>query len=162
MKVQAITRYVRISPMKVSEVTRERLYGMFLQIPVYQDMATWNIAYTKGRYLAKALGVFRGHMRRLRDMFRVSRYDLVYVFMWVTPLGTSLLEILIRRLARRLVFDVEDNVLIEQSPPGRSHPNGLLQLLKGPGKARYLIRSADHVITSSPFLSIRSTATRCE
>src|SRR5262249_56928672 len=73
--------------------------------------------------------------------------------MWVTPLGTSMFERLVRRLAKRLVFDVEDNVLVGQSLPKTYNPNAIVQLVKGPGKARYLIRTADHVITSSPFLN---------
>ncbi len=33
----------------MSDATKERLYGMFLQIPVYQDMATWNIQWAQGK-----------------------------------------------------------------------------------------------------------------
>ena len=33
----------------MSETTKERLYGQFLQIPMYQDMATWNIQWASGR-----------------------------------------------------------------------------------------------------------------
>ena len=70
-----------------------------------------------------------------------------------TPFGTSGFERLTRALAQYLVFDVEDNVLVEQSLPKEYNPNPIARLLKGPGKQRYLIRTADHVITSSPFLN---------
>lgn len=33
----------------VSDYAREKLYGQFLQIPVYEDMATWNIQWNNGR-----------------------------------------------------------------------------------------------------------------
>jgi glycosyltransferase involved in cell wall biosynthesis len=82
----------------------------------------------------------------------VGRYDLVYVFMWVTPFGTSLLERGVRRLARRLVYDIEDNVVVGHSLPRGYNPNAIVARLKGPGKANFLIRHADHVIASSPFL----------
>jgi L-malate glycosyltransferase len=55
-------------------------------------------------------------------------------------------------LSERLVFDLEDNVLIGQALKGK-FPNPLLRLLKGSGKAKFLVRRADHVITSSPFLN---------
>jgi len=71
--------------------------------------------------------------------------------MYVTPLGSSFFERVTRQLASRLLFDVEDNALVGQR--GVDNPNPLVRLLKGRGKARYLIRHSDHVITSSPFLN---------
>ena len=119
----------------------------------FMDQAMWGVVWGKGNLLAKACGVMRGHLRRLRDMLRIARYDLVYVFMWVTPFGTSLFERMVRAQAKALIYDVEDNVLSEQQGGAGEHLNPLVRALKGPGKARYLIRTADHVITSSPFLN---------
>ncbi|MFV0282023.1 MAG: glycosyltransferase family 4 protein [Rhodoblastus sp.] len=130
-----------------------RAAGYDIEVSSYMDMAMWKIVYLPGNFIGKALGVLRGHMRRLRDLFRVARYDVVYVFMYVTPIGTTVMEKLVRGLARRMIVDMEDNVLTEQSMPAGAHPNAIVQYLKGSGKARYLIGAADHVITSSPFLN---------
>jgi glycosyltransferase involved in cell wall biosynthesis len=117
------------------------------------DRAMWDVVWQPGNLAKKALGVLRGHLRRMRDLLRVRRYDLVYVFMWVTPVGTSLFERLVRRLARALIYDVEDNILGEQQGGAVINPNPIARFLKGRSKARFLIREADHVITSSPFLN---------
>src|SRR5687768_17121214 len=69
-----------------------RAAGYDISVSPFMDQAMWNIVYTRGHYLGKTLGVLRGHMRRLRDLFRVRRYDVVYVFMWVTPFGTTMFE----------------------------------------------------------------------
>lgn len=69
------------------------------------------------------------------------------------PLGTSLFERLARMLARKLILDVEDNVLLGQGLARKDNPNYWATLLKGPGKIRYLIRTADHVIAASPFFA---------
>jgi glycosyltransferase involved in cell wall biosynthesis len=69
--------------------------------------------------------------------------------MWVTPIGTSLFERLFRGLAKKLIFDIEDNLLIERS----SGLNPLVKIVKSRDKAAFLIKTADHVITSSPFLN---------
>ncbi len=130
-----------------------RKLGYEIDVSCYMDMPMWRVAYASGHYPGKIFGVLRGHLRRMRDMLRVHRYDVVYVFMWVTPFGTSVFERLTRRLAKALVYDVEDNILIEQSLPAADNPNAIISKLKGPGKARHLIRTADHVIASSPFLS---------
>jgi L-malate glycosyltransferase len=130
-----------------------RSAGWDIEISSFMDEGMWNILYEPGHLPSKLRGVLSGHTRRLRDMMRTRQFDLVYVFMWVTPVGTSSLEWLTRRLAKRLVFDVEDNVLVEQSLPRTYNPNAISKLVKGPWKARYLIRTADHVVTSSPFLN---------
>jgi len=127
--------------------------GWDITVSPFMDRAMWDVVWEPGHMAAKALGVLRGHYRRLRDMLRVRRYDLIYVFMWVTPFGTSLLERLTRAQAKALVYDVEDNVLSEQQGGAADHLNPLVRMLKGSGKARFLIRTADHVITSSPFLN---------
>jgi len=131
-----------------------RAAGFDIDVAPFMDMALWTRLYEKGFYARKALGVAKGYVRRLRDLFRVARYDLVYLHMNVTPIGTSFFERLVRRLARRLVYDLEDNVIAGHGSAGR-HPNPLLRFLKGSGKPRYLVRTADHVIASSPQLAER-------
>jgi L-malate glycosyltransferase len=130
-----------------------RASGWEIEVSSYMDRAMWDVVWEPGHPLAKALGVLRGHLRRIRDLLRVRRYDLVYVFMWVTPVGTSLFERLVRGLSQALVYDVEDNILGEQQGGAGVNPNPIARFLKGASKARFLIRTADHVVTSSPFLN---------
>ena len=130
-----------------------RAAGYEVTVAPYMDLAMWKVAYLPGHHGAKLSGLIRGHLRRLRDMLRVRRHRIVFIHMWVTPFGTSIFERLTRALARSLVFDVEDNVLLADRGQDGGHPNPILRALKGTGKARYLIRKADHVITSSPFLN---------
>jgi len=121
----------------------------------FMDEALWEVAFKPGHFSAKAVGVAKGMLRRLRDLCRIRRFDLVYCFMYAAPIGSSLLERLVRKLANRLVYDVEDNVVAHVERAGTDHPNPLLRLLRGSGKYRYLIRTADHVVTSSPSLNER-------
>lgn len=130
-----------------------RAAGYEITISPFMSRALWDVVYQKGHLFAKIRGVAAGTVRRWRDLFRVPAYDLVYVFMWVTPAGTTLAERAVRRLARRVIFDVEDNVLVEQKIDPADNPNPLMRFIRGRGKTRFLIRTADHVITSSPFLN---------
>ena len=123
--------------------------GYDVTVSSFMDMPMWEIVYTSGNYLPKIRGTLRGYRRRVLDLFRVRSYDLVYVFMWVTPVGTSLFERLIRGLARKLIFDIEDNLLTERS----SELNPIVKLIKSRDKTIFLIKAADHVISSSPFLN---------
>ena len=128
--------------------------GYRIDVSSFMDLRMWKVVYSTGCYYEKVLGVLRGQMCRFRDLFRIADYDLIYVFMWVTPFGTTAFERAVRGLAKRVIYDIEDNVLVEQTSTATvSHPNRWIAFLKGAGKARFLIRSADHVITSSPFLN---------
>ncbi len=123
--------------------------GYEIMVSSFMDSAMWGIVYTRGNYIAKILGTLRGYFRRLLDIFRLGRYDVVYIFMWVTPVGSSLFERIFRSLSNHLIYDVEDSVLMEKG----NDLNPFVKILKGQGKARYLIETADHVIISSPFLN---------
>lgn len=130
-----------------------RALGFVVDVSPFMTMAMWKVAYVKGHHAAKLVGVLIGYLRRLGDLFRIARYDVVYIHMWVTPFGSALFERLTRRLARRIVYDIEDNVIIGRKAVATANPNPVLAWLKGPGKARFLVAEADHVVTSSPFLN---------
>lgn len=123
--------------------------GLEITVSSFMDMAMWKVVYTHGNYGSKILGTLRGYIRRYSDIFVVGQADIVYVHMWVTPFGASFFERLIRSLSKKLIFDIEDNVLIEKA----NELNPWVKFLKGRGKTTYLIKTADHVITSSPFLN---------
>lgn len=123
--------------------------GYEIEVSSFMDSAMWRIVYTRGNLIPKILGTLRGYLRRLLDIFRLRRFDVVYIFMWATPVGTSLFERVFRSLSNQIIYDVEDNVLMEKS----NELNPLVKVFKGPDKTNFLIKTADHVITSSPFLN---------
>ena len=69
--------------------------------------------------------------------------------MWVTPFGSSFFERLFRLLSIKLIYDIEDNAMMAQS----NSLNPIMKFFKGSGKIQFLIKEADYVITSSPFLN---------
>jgi glycosyltransferase involved in cell wall biosynthesis len=123
--------------------------GYDVTISPFMDMKMWSKLYEKGNFFTKAIGTLKGQLRRIRDLFRIRNYDGVYLFMWVTPLGTAFFERMVLWLAKGLVYDVEDNIFVEKS----NDLNKFAKLLKGAGKTKVLVAGADHVITSSPFLN---------
>lgn len=123
--------------------------GYQITVSSFMDVDLWEVVYTPGNYAAKVFGTLRGYFRRIRDIFRLHRFDVIYLFMWATPIGTSFFERLVRALSKRLIYDIEDNVLMERS----NYLNPFIKIFKGSGKTEYLIKTADHIITSSPFLN---------
>ena len=164
MKPQRVKSMLVICPFPVGVSAGQRLkyeqyfddwrsLGWDISVSPYADMRLWDVLYRRGHFAAKAAGALRGHLRRLHDLARIHRYDLVYVHMWVTPVGTSVFERLVRKRSRRLIYDIEDNLLVGPPTRGQDNPNPLMPLLKGRGKVRFLVREADQVITSSPLLN---------
>jgi len=127
--------------------------GWDVDLAPFMDLPLWNVAFERGHVWAKIAGTLRGYARRFRDVFRVRHYDAVYCFMYVTPLGSSLFERVVRKLSKRLIYDLEDNAHVGLNRRASHHPNPALRLIRGAGKISFMIRTADHVITSSPFLN---------
>lgn len=123
--------------------------GFEVEISPFMSEAMWSVVHKPGHYGAKVFWTLIGILKRLRDLVRLPRYDLIYVFMYVVPLGNALFESIFRRLSRRMVFDLEDNRFLGAD----RNTSGLAQRLRGTSKTEYLVRSADHVITSSPALN---------
>ena len=120
-----------------------------VKVSPFMDLNMWSIIYLKGHFLEKFVGTVFGHFRRLRDLFLIPHYDIVYVFMWVTPLGTTFFERLVCALSKKIVYDVEDNAMSTMN----NELNHIAGSLKNPRKIIHLVKNADHVITSSPFLN---------
>lgn len=106
------------------------------------------IVYQKGHLLKKAFWTLYGYARRVKDLFRMPHYDLVYVFLWVAPFAPPVFEKLTRKLARKLLYDIDDAVFL--IPPSSANP--IANYLRSPKNHISLMRSADHVITCTPYL----------
>ena len=116
------------------------------------SMALWHIAYKKGFYIEKIFLTLIAYIRRFVVLSEIPNYDLVYVFMWVSPFGPPFFERLTRALAKKILYDLEDNLLASSNDQRVSSVNPLLRLIKSSSKIRYLIHQSDAVITSSPDL----------
>lgn len=134
-----------------------RAAGFVIDVSPFMDRALWDIVHAPGHKFGKALGTLRGYLRRLRDLTRLRRYGIVYVFMWVTPFGPGWMERLARWQAKRIVYDIEDNLLAQQETP-RGLRARIGTWRRTPGKTRFLIARADHVVTASPFMLDRYRA----
>ena len=131
-----------------------RSLGYEIVVSPFMDLSMWNIVYSSGNYSGKALGFIRGQIRRCKVLLRISKFDIVYIFMWVTPFGTSFFERLVRKISRKIIYDIEDNLLVGQSRVSRdSHPHWWVSMLKSPDKTKFLLKYSDHIITSSPYLN---------
>jgi len=114
----------------------------------FMNAKLWNIASKRGHTTQKIIWTMIGLVRRVSLIFSIRKYDCVYIFMNVFPFGTPLLESIYIKQSKKVIFDIEDNLLSEEI----GSINWLASILKSKNKARYLIKNVDHIIASSPDL----------
>ena len=108
----------------------------------------YELVYGSGRQGRKALIAARGLLRRLADVARASRYDIVFVQREAVQFGTALFEDAFRRAGARLVFDFDDAIWL----PNASEANRRLAWLKRPGKTSKIISLSDLVLAGNEYL----------
>lgn len=122
--------------------------GFEVETSAFVSKELWSILYQEGKFITKAWYLFLGYFRRINDLIRIRQYDIVYVHLWVTPIGTPIFERIVRMLAKRLIYDIDDMVFLGHS----SSANKFFKFLKGRNKMIELMKSSDHVITCTPIL----------
>lgn len=125
-----------------------RSNGFEVEVSSFMSEKMQKIVYQKGHFFDKITGTIDGYFRKLGDLFRIGQYDAVYLFLWATPFGPPLMEWMICKLARTVVYDIDDLVFLKNI----NHENKFLALLKGKEKPIFMMKKADHVITCTPYL----------
>jgi L-malate glycosyltransferase len=122
--------------------------GYQLTVKPFFSESVQKILYKKGFLFAKIGGTLAGYVKRFFLLFSVRKYDTVYIFLWTTPFGPPLSEWLFCKLARRVIYDIDDLVFLKhkEAEPWYAY------LLKGRDKPSFLMKKANHVITCTPFL----------
>ena len=122
--------------------------GWHIRVSPFVSEKFWKIIYKKGHFIEKTFFTILGYLYRLRDLFYIRKYDVVYVHLWVTPLGLPIFEWLTKKLAKKLIYDIDDMVFIGHS----SEANKIILKVKGTKKMIFLMKNSNHVITCTPYL----------
>jgi glycosyltransferase involved in cell wall biosynthesis len=110
----------------------------------------FRLVYKPGHYARKAFSFAALSLRRLDSLRDASRFDLVFIYREMFPIGPALIEFLLgRRRYPPVVFDFDDAMFL----PSVSDANRLIGALKQPGKITTIIRSSDHVIAGNEYLA---------
>lgn len=122
--------------------------GFEITTSSFVDEKFWSIIYKSGNWFKKIAYTLRGYLRRIKDLFLLRKYDIIYIHLWVTPLGIPFFEWLYCLFAKKVVYDIDDLIFLGHS----SNANRWSEFLKGKSKAIYLMKKANHVITCTPML----------
>lgn len=122
--------------------------GFQIETSSFISKPFWKIIYQKGNALSKAFYTIGGYACRIFDLFRLRNYDVVYVHLWVTPIGLPIMERMVAFLSRKLIYDIDDLVYLNDH---RKH-NKIMNLIRGRNKPIFLMKRANHVICCTPRL----------
>lgn len=123
-------------------------HGVDVEIsPLFDD------AYVKGLYIRKVsrLQVVLAYIQRLRQIFNVRSYDLIWVEKEVLPWVPAFLELLLLRRTRPLVVDYDDAVFHRYD----KHRSALVRWVLG-RKIDWIMAASDVVIAGSEYLVERA------
>ena len=107
------------------------------------------IFYKKGHVFRKALIFLKAIFIRLNDVFRASKFDVVFIQREAFFTGTTFFEKRFAKSKAKLIFDFDDAIWL----PNVSHANKKLEWLKNGGKTNKIITVSDLVIAGNQFLA---------
>lgn len=122
--------------------------GFTVKVSPFVSKNFWKILYKKGYIVQKFYYTILGYLRRIADIFRLKKYDIVYIHLWVTPFGPPIFETIYRWFSKKIIYDIDDMIFLGHA----SEANKKFKLLKGTKKMIKLMKISDHVITCTPTL----------
>ena len=120
-----------------------------ITVQPFMSVRFQKIVYKKGNFPEKIFWTIYGYIKRFFLIFSLRKYDLTYIFLWVTPFGPPFFEWIYTTISRKVIYDIDDLVYL---PESKSNANKLVAGLKGRRKPIFLMCKADHVITCTPYL----------
>lgn len=126
--------------------------GYEIVVSPFKSLRLAKIIHKRGHLVEKMFWTICGYLKRCWDLLRVWNFDIVYIFLWVTPFGPPFSERLLRMLNPRILYDIDDLVYRGQHTDKSWNVNWYIEFLKGTKKPLYLMGVARHVIVCTPTL----------
>ncbi|QQR97061.1 MAG: glycosyltransferase family 4 protein [Sphingobacteriales bacterium] len=120
--------------------------GFSITTRSFVSLNFWKIIYQKGFLFLKIAYTLFGYLGRFFDLLTIRKYDVVYIHLWVTPLGLPIFEYLVCLFAKKVIYDIDDMIYLQQDS------SRFIDKIKGRKKPIILMKKANHVIVCSPFL----------
>lgn len=125
-----------------------RQQGVQYDYAPFMSKTLWCVVYKPGHYGTKILHTLFGYLRRIRDVLRCRRYDLVYLHLEAAPFGPPIFERLIRWMGVPILYDLDDLIYL----PHESPANPLVKFLRSYHKIPKIIGMSDQVIVVTQHL----------
>jgi glycosyltransferase involved in cell wall biosynthesis len=113
------------------------------------DSKLMSLIYRPGYFAAKAARMAAALARRVRELARLRRYDVVLIHRAASLFGPALVERLVALTGQPILFDFDDAIhVLDISPANRR-----LGWLKFPGKTAAICGLSSHVVVGNNYLA---------
>ena len=123
--------------------------GVLFDREAFWTEKAWKILYAKGQIFSKIFWLFYGWLKRLLLIFRLGKYDYVFIHREADPLGMPLFPWLYAKIAgKKIIFDFDDAIWI----PNASESNRMSMRFKNWNNTKYICKLAYKVSAGNEFL----------
>jgi glycosyltransferase involved in cell wall biosynthesis len=123
--------------------------GFQLELAPFFRKETWEVLYKQGHWVQKIIGTLVGLTNRFLLLFKVSKFDWIFIHREALPFGPPVYEwILTKLLRKKIVFDFDDAIWIHQASRG----NALISHLKSPDKTATICELSKKVVAGNYYL----------
>jgi L-malate glycosyltransferase len=121
--------------------------GYEITVESFMSAKMQNIVYKKGFLFTKIAETIKGYFKRVKLLFALKNYDIIYYFLWVTPFGPPIFERMFCYFSKKIIYDIDDLVYSKNKTT-----SWYIRILKGYSKPIFLMKKAHHIITCTPYL----------
>ena len=115
----------------------------------FWDQETYKLLYKKGNSAAKFSGLIKGFFGRLRLLFKVRKYDYIFILREATPAGLPFFEWACAKVFRKkIIYDFDDAIWVSQT----SKSNPIAKILKATWKVKLICTWAYKVSVGNQYL----------
>jgi glycosyltransferase involved in cell wall biosynthesis len=123
--------------------------GFSVTVAPFFDRPFFEMVYKPGHYAGKLAAFCRQSLERLKLLLSRDRYDAFFVYREAYPFGPPLLETLLARAGRPLIYDFDDAIFLNNSSDANRFTSGL----KYPQKVGPIIRQSSLVLAGNQYLA---------
>jgi len=109
----------------------------------------YGILYEKGNTFAKVIGMMAGFLRRMLLLFKIRKYDYIFILRESTPIGPPFFEWICSKILRKkLIYDFDDAIWVSQA----SANNSIAKLVKATWKVGRICKWSYKVSVGNEYL----------
>lgn len=124
--------------------------GISVEYAPYFDEKTWSLLYQKGYFFRKIYCVFAAYLKRFGLLFKLKKYDHLFIHREVAPIGPPIFEFIIAKiLKRKYHYDFDDAIWL----PNFSQANSRFQWFKMYWKVNYAMKWAHRISAGNEYLA---------